>query len=131
MSGKVSLGDEKIQSGESVEDLIEAVKFFCEERDWDQFHGFKELAIGVVTEGSELLELFRFRTPDEVEAMTKEPRERERIQDEVADVFFFLLRMAGRYEINLAEALRSKLKKNALKYPVEKARGTNRKYDEL
>lgn len=114
-----------------IESLIHEIQAFCEARDWDQFHNIKDLAIGVVTEGSELLELFRFRSPEECEALVRDPKKRQALEDEMADVFFFLLRIAGRYKIDLPAALRAKLEKNAAKYPVEKARGSNRKYDEF
>jgi len=114
-----------------IESLISEVQAFCEARDWDQFHNIKDLAIGVVTEGAELLELFRFQSPEECEALLLEPAKRQALEDEMADVLFFLLRIAGRYHIDLPSALRAKIKKNAAKYPVEKARGSNRKYDEF
>ena len=111
--------------------LEATVREFCEARDWDQFHDIKELAIGVVTEGSELLENFRFRSREESEALFSDPEKRLAIEEEMADVFFFLLRIAGRYKIDLAAALAAKMKKNGERYPVDKARGSNRKYNEL
>jgi NTP pyrophosphatase (non-canonical NTP hydrolase) len=118
-------------SSEEINLLIEKVRDFCEARDWDQFHNIKELAIGVSTESAELLELFRFRSIDECETLFSNPGSREKIEDELADVFFFLLRIAGRYDVDLREALSKKMQKNAEKYPVEKARGSNKKYDEF
>lgn len=104
---------------------------FCRARDWDQFHEVKDLAIGLVTEGSELLEIFRFRSREECEALFQDVKKREEVEDEMADVFFFLLRISSRYQVDLLQALERKMKKNAAKYPVEKSRGSNRKYDEL
>jgi NTP pyrophosphatase (non-canonical NTP hydrolase) len=104
---------------------------FCAAREWDKYHDLKELAIGIVTEASELLDLFRFRSIAESEAMLNTAPLREKIEDELADVLFFLLRISGKYQIDLASALERKMKKNAAKYPVEKARGNNLKYDEL
>lgn len=115
----------------SLKELQGRVARFCEERDWDQFHDIKELAIGVSTEAAELLELFRFLSRDECEALFRDPAKREKIEDEVSDIFFFLLRIAGRYKVDLASALVSKMAKNAKRYPVEKAKGSNRKYDDL
>jgi NTP pyrophosphatase (non-canonical NTP hydrolase) len=116
-------------------ELLESVASFCEERDWDQFHDAKELAIGLVTESAELLEHFRFKSTEEFECYFSDPAgaggKREAIEDELADILFFVLRFSGRYEIDLASAMKRKLEKNALKYPVEKSRGSNRKYDEL
>lgn len=115
----------------SIADLKKSVKAFCEARDWDQYHNAKDLAIGVSTEAGELLDLFRFKSPEEVEAMFRDAWEREDIEDELSDVLFFLLRLGQKYDIDLAEALERKMEKNALKYPVEKTRGSNKKYNEF
>ena len=104
---------------------------FCEERDWDRFHGARDLAIGIVTEAAELLELFRFRSDREIDALLADPEQRRRVEHEAADVLFFLVRFAQRYGIDLAAAFEAKLALNAERYPVEKARGSNRKYTEL
>jgi NTP pyrophosphatase (non-canonical NTP hydrolase) len=101
-------------------DLQRAVQDFCEARNWDEFHSLKNLAIGAVTEAAELVEPFRFRTDSEVDAYIQTLEGRENLQDELADVFFFLLRIAQRYEVNLDQALRVKLLKNAAKYPISK-----------
>ena len=72
-----------------VADLKEIVRKFSAERDWDQFHKAKDLAVGIVTEASELLEIFRFKSENEVEAMLKSPKSAKKIKDELADVFLF------------------------------------------
>jgi len=107
------------------------IKKFCEERDWDQYHGPKDLAIGLVTEASELLEVFRFQSPDQSIALLNGEATRSDIADELADSLFFVLRFAQKYDISLGDALERKMKKNAAKYPVEKAKGRNQKYTEL
>lgn len=111
--------------------LKERVVAFCEARDWDQFHDPKDLAIGIVTEASELLALFRFLSEEQVTALQADPAKRARVEEELADVLFFVLRFAERSGIDLATAFDAKMAKNATKYPVEKSRGSNRKYDEL
>ncbi|WNM57323.1 nucleotide pyrophosphohydrolase [Candidatus Nitrospira allomarina] len=111
-------------------DANELVRSFCEQRNWRQFHKPKDLAIGVVTEGAELLDLFRFKSELEVEALLSHKRTREMIADEMADVQFFLLRLSEITGINLGDALRKKIRKNRSKYPVKKAKGSNRKYNE-
>jgi NTP pyrophosphatase (non-canonical NTP hydrolase) len=108
--------------------LKDEVKRFCEARDWDQYHNAKDLAIGVSTEAGELLDLFRFKSPKEVEAMFQAGDEREKIEDEMADVLFFLLRMAQMNYIDFSGAFQRKMAKNEGKYPVEKSRGSNKKY---
>jgi NTP pyrophosphatase (non-canonical NTP hydrolase) len=115
----------------TLSDLQAAVRRFCEERDWDQFHGAKDLAIGVVTEGAELLDHFRFLDETQVSALLASPIQREAVEDELADVLFFLLRFAQRFDIDLAAALHGKMKKNADKYPIAKAKGRNTKYNAL
>ena len=114
----------------NIEELKNIVKKFCDDRDWEQFHNPKDLAIGLSTEANELLSLFRFKNNEEMKAMFDNSKKREDIEDETADVFFFLLRFAQMYGIDLDEALRKKIAKNNEKYNVEKFRGSNKKYSE-
>jgi len=116
---------------QTIDELASKVKAFCEARDWDQFHGPKDLAIGVITEASELLEHFRFQSEEQAMAILKDPKQREDIEDELADVLFFLLRFSQRFDVDLAAALARKIEKSEKKYPVEKAKGNNRKYTKL
>ena len=99
----------------SVEDLKSWVKRFCDERGWDDPHTAKDLAIGAVTEASELLEIFRF-VPKEKEGEVL-LKSREHIADELADSLYFLLRFAQMYDFDLATALQRKLEKNVARYP--------------
>ncbi|MFB6076527.1 MAG: nucleotide pyrophosphohydrolase [Candidatus Nanohaloarchaea archaeon] len=115
----------------TVSELKEQVREFCEARDWDRYHNAKELAIGISTEAGELLEEFRFKSEDEVDAMFDDADRREALTDEVADVFYFVLRLAQRYDIDLSEQLDRKMQVNAEKYPVDDAKGSNEKYTEL
>ena len=115
----------------TVADLKKVVQAYCEARDWDQFHDAKELAMSITIESAELLELFRFKSPEDMRRMFATPGPREKIGGELADVLFAVLRFAQLYDIDLTEAFYSKLKENEKKYPVEKARGSNKKYDEL
>ncbi|GFO61681.1 nucleotide pyrophosphohydrolase [Geomonas silvestris] len=96
-----------------------------------QFHGPKDLAIGVITEASELLEHFRFLSEDEALTLLRNPARKEQIEDELADVLFFLLRFTQRFDIDMSKAVTRKLAKIEEKYPLEKSRGSNRKYTEL
>lgn len=121
----------KNQEPTDLKGLESRIKCFCEDRDWDQFHDIKELAIGISTEAAELLELFRFQTLEQCAEQLRDPVKREKIEDEIADIFFFILRIAGRFDVDLARAVERKMAKNAVRYPVEKAKGSNRKYDEL
>ncbi len=112
----------------AIEILKKRVQEFCEARDWDQFHSPKNLAIGLVTEAAELLEHFRFRDDQQIEQRLA--THREAIEDELADSLFFILRFASRNGIDLCRAVENKMAKNEKKYPVDRARGSNRKYDE-
>lgn len=111
-----------------LNELIETIKSFCEERDWDQYHNPKDLAIGISTEAAELLDLFRFKNNEEIKETVI--NKREHIEDELADVLFFVLRFAQTNDIDLKKALGNKMAKNAAKYPVDKVKGNNKKYNE-
>lgn len=115
----------------NIQELKEKVKKFCEVRDWDQYHSAKELAIGIITESSELLEHFRFKSEKQIEELFKNNIKKQEISEEVADVLYFILRFAQMYNIDLATELNKKLEKNEQKYPIEKAKGSNKKYNEL
>jgi NTP pyrophosphatase (non-canonical NTP hydrolase) len=114
-----------------IAELKEMVKRFSEERDWDRFHNAKDLAIGIVTEASELLETFRFKSEEEVESLLKDQSSAKSVRDELADVFYFALRLAQKYDIDVSKALEEKVSENAKKYPVGKAKGSNQKYTEF
>lgn len=113
----------------TINDAKNLVNKFCSERDWDQFHTPKELAIGIVTESSELLELFRFKNEEDCRNLLSSDK-REHIQEEIADIFYFILRFCQMNDIDLSEALIDKINKNNKKYPVEKFRGSNKKYSD-
>jgi NTP pyrophosphatase (non-canonical NTP hydrolase) len=112
-------------------ELKQMVQRFSDERDWDKFHSAKDLAIGIVTEASELLEIFRFKSEDDIRALFGDNASAQKVKDELADVFYFSLRLAQKYNIDISEALRAKIEQNAKKYPVKKAKGSNKKYSEF
>ncbi|OPY29681.1 MAG: hypothetical protein A4E28_00741 [Methanocella sp. PtaU1.Bin125] len=115
----------------TIADLKQTVKAYCDARDWDQFHDAKELAMSITIESAELLALFRFKSRADMQRMFETPGPREKICGELSDVLFAALRFAQLYDIDIADAFCRKMKENELKYPVEKARGSNKKYDEL
>ncbi len=106
-----------------VEAITQRLREFRDARDWAQFHNAKDLAMGLSIEASELLETFLWKAPEDVD--------RGRVEEELADVFLFVLLLADKYGFDLGEIALGKIARNAEKYPVEKARGTARKYDEL
>src|SRR4030067_274406 len=112
-------------SSTSIQDFKDLVRIFCEERNWDQYHNAKELTIGIVTEASELLEHFRFKSEKEVNELFENETKRQEISEEIADVLYFLVRLAQKYDIDLATELNKKIKKNKKRYPIEKAKGSN------
>lgn len=114
----------------NIENLQELVKQFCTERDWDQFHGLKDLAIGISTEAAEVLELVRFKSDIELQDLLTQKEFREKLENELADVFFFVLRISQMNAIDLEKSFHKKMSLNAEKYPVDKAKGSNKKYSE-
>lgn len=115
----------------TVSELKEVVKKFCEEREWDQFHNPKDLAIGISTEANELLALFRFKTESDIKDMISDPKKRAEIGEELADILYFVLRFAQMNNFDLSEELKRKIIKNNERYPVSKAKGSNKKYNEV
>lgn len=109
--------------------LHKTIEDFARARDWGQFHTPKNLAIGVAVEAAEILELFHWLTPEESKRLSA--RDRARLADELADVYTYLIKLAGAYDIDLVAAAERKMKKNARKYPVAKSRGLAKKYSEL
>ncbi len=115
----------------TIADLKNMAQTFCEQRDWDQYHTPKELAIGIITEASELLEKFRFLDLDQQQQLLDNATTRSEIEDELADILFFVVRFGQRFDIDLHNALTRKNEKNTQHYPVEKAHGCNLKYTDL
>ena len=115
----------------TIYDLEQKIKLFCEERDWDQFHNPKDLAIGISTEANELLDIFRFKTNEQMVKMFQDSVIKVNIEDEIADVLFFILRFAQMNHLDLEQCLNDKLVKNAKKYPVDRIKGKNLKYTEI
>ena len=110
----------------TYEELQAKVLAFRDERDWAQFHNPKDLAISISLEAAELLECFQWSGAD-VDAAKK----REQMTEELADVMIYCILMADTLDIDLLEAVSAKIEKNAAKYPVDKAKGSSAKYNEL
>jgi NTP pyrophosphatase (non-canonical NTP hydrolase) len=113
----------------TIERLTERVLRHRDERQWAQFHTPKELAISLCVESAELLSLMQWKTDQQLQQVVRDKR--PMIQDELADVLHSVLLLASDLGIDLGEALEQKLVKDAAKYPVDKSRGRNAKYDEL
>jgi dCTP diphosphatase len=108
-----------------------AQREFVQEREWDQFHSPKNLASALSVEASELLEIFQWMKESDSQNLKDNDKTKQAVSDELADVFYYLLRIADRLEIDLNAAFWSKLQKSKDKYPIEKARGHSKKYTEL
>jgi NTP pyrophosphatase (non-canonical NTP hydrolase) len=105
------------------EEIIQALLKFRNERDWEQFHNPKDLAVAINVEAAELLELFLWKNHDEAN--------KEKIKEELADVFAYAFLLAEKYNLNVTEIVLEKIKKNGEKYPVDKSKGNAKKYNEL
>lgn len=117
------------KKGDALVNLRTALRRFADEREWEQFHSPKNLAMALSVEAAELLEHFQWLTEERSRRM--QPRELDKIREEMADVLLYLVRLADKLGIDLAMAAFAKMKLNAKKYPVHKARGSSRKYTEL
>jgi NTP pyrophosphatase (non-canonical NTP hydrolase) len=105
------------------------LRVFRDERDWKQFHTPKELAAAISIEAAELQELFLWR--EDPRGAELDPERKRRLREELADLFIHCLNLADSAEIDILDAIDEKLRINELKYPVEKAKGSAKKYDEL
>ena len=113
----------------SLEELRGALRRFASDRDWDQFHSPKNLAIALSVEAAELLEHFQWTSEDDPGSLA--PDRHAKVEEEIADVLLYLVRLADKLNIDLLAAATEKIQVNATKYPVEKARGSSKKYTEL
>jgi NTP pyrophosphatase (non-canonical NTP hydrolase) len=109
-----------------LEELTKLVVAFRDERDWGQFHDSKNLATAISIEAAELNEIFLWKNAEQAEQVSK-----ERLQEELADVFVYALLLAHRHGLSVKQIVIDKMKKNAQKYSVEKSKGNSKKYTEL
>ncbi len=112
-----------------IQALQAALRTFANERKWEQFHSPKNLAAALSVEAAELLEHFQWLTDEQSRSMPE--AKRDAVAEEVADVFLYLLQLSDKLGIDPLDAARKKLQLNAVKYPVERAKGTSKKYSEL
>ena len=107
----------------NFEEILKELIKFRDERDWEQFHNPKDLAIALNIEAGELLELYLWKNHDEAD--------KEKVKEELADIFSFAFLLADRYNLDVKEIILNKIQTNAQKYPIAKAKGTAKKYNEL
>jgi len=111
-----------------VKEIQKELARFAEERDWDQFHSPKNLAMALSVECSELLEILQWLTEEQSRNLPQDKL--IRVEEEIADIAIYVLRITDKLGIDLAKAVESKFKKNADKYPADLVRGQSKKYDE-
>ena len=118
-------------SNTQIEELKKRILAFAQERDWEQFHSPKNLSMAISAEAAELMEHFLWQNAESSRQDVLEDPLREKITEEIADILIFAIEFANVAKIDITSAITEKMKKNALKYPIEKAKGTSAKYTEL
>lgn len=111
-----------------INEMKEIVSAFSKERDWEKFHNPKDLGIALGIEVSELMEHFRYKTNEEIEELLKDAGKKKEVSDELADIFWIILRLSEVCGIDLSESLKEKVKEAAEKYPVDLVKGKPHKY---
>ncbi|MBD1425728.1 nucleotide pyrophosphohydrolase [Sphingobacterium arenae] len=106
-----------------IEQLLQQIRNFRDARDWQQFHNSKDLAVALSIEASELLELFLWKGNEDAHP--------EKLKEELADVLMYALLLADKHGLDIQQIIEDKIKRNDEKYPVDKAKGTAKKYNEL
>lgn len=106
-----------------IEELRQAIVKFTQERDWDQFHNGKDLALALSIEAAELNEAFLWKEAKDVNV--------EKVKEELADIFNYAIQIADKYNLDIKQIVLDKIRRNAEKYPVDKAYGSAKKYNEL
>ena len=114
-----------------IQPLAKELKVFANERDWDKFHSPKNLVMALSGEVGELTEIFQWLSEDASRLAGKDPTTADKVKEELADVLMYLVRLADVLDIDLNDAATLKLQLNAEKSPIEKARGSSKKYTEL
>ncbi len=114
------------EAADRLDALRERLRGFVRERDWEQFHSPKNLAMAMIVEAAELVEHFQWATEQESRELDAEKR--REVEHEIADTFIYLLRLSDVLGVDLVDAAQRKMDLNAKKYPADKARGRNDKY---
>ncbi|KJF87185.1 nucleotide pyrophosphohydrolase [Photobacterium phosphoreum] len=112
-----------------IKQLQQTLTEFAQQRDWEQFHTPKNLAMALSGEVGELLEIFQWLTPEQSQQLS--PEKKQHASEEIADVMMYLLRLADKCDIDVMQACQEKIQQNAAKYPISKCYGSAKKYNEL
>ena len=108
---------------DDINEIIESLRKFRNDRDWEQFHNSKDLAAAISVEAGELLELYLWKNADEAN--------KDKVKEELADIFAFAFLLSDKYGFDVKQIVLDKIQKNGEKYPIEKAKGNAKKYNEL
>ena len=112
-------------------ELKKRIQKFVDDRDWTKYHNPKDLAISIAIEASELMELFQWVKEDELKKILDDPSKLTRLEEELADIMIYCLSLANVINMDVTQAVTKKVSKNEEKYPVERIRGSYKKYTEL
>jgi NTP pyrophosphatase (non-canonical NTP hydrolase) len=115
----------------TIKELKKLVIAFRDERDWKKYHNPKDLAVSMSIEAAELLELFQWKTVDEIKEMLKSNEKYQKVCEELADVIVYCIDLADAINADISEVVNKKLEHNRKKYPIEKSKGIAKKYTEL
>lgn len=115
----------------NVEKINQELDIFINDRDWDQFHSIKNLSMALSVETSELVEIFQWMKEEDSNKVANNEKLTQKVKEELADIFIYLLRISKKSNINLETAVLEKIKKNSEKYPVDKSKGNSKKYNDL
>jgi len=113
-----------------IKSIQQSLQAFADERNWEQFHNPKNLAMALSGEVGELLEIFQWLTPDEAAAVSAQPKLKQKVSEELADIALYLLRLADKVQVDLEQAIAEKMRVNSEKYPAERVYGSAKKYNE-
>lgn len=114
----------------NIEKIQQRLEKFSKIRDWEQFHNPKNLAMALSVEVAELVEIFQWSNNGGL-AEIKDPKKKDRIKEEIADIFIYLIKISNKLDLNIEEIINQKIDKNEKKYPVEQSKGNSLKYTEF
>jgi len=121
----------KLDTDTTLSEIKHWIIEFDSKRDWDKYHHPKELAISISLEAAELLENFQWKENQSLDSIKSDNKIMKSLKDELADIIIYSFNFANQLDIDVSEAIKEKLEENDTKYPIEKARGLNKKYTEL
>ena len=114
----------------NIEEIQKRLDKFAKDRDWDQFHSPKNLTMALSVEVAELVEIFQWSNSGGLDEI-KDPVKRKKIEEEIADILIYLIKISGKLDLDLEKIINQKIEKNEKKYPIEKSFGNSKKYTDL